>query len=153
MDDKIDFEAEVRSSSFIPHLQGETKDAIIAELIDALDRDGKLPDRDEALKAVMDREATMSTGLENGVALPHGKSMTVPKLVAAFGLKPEGVDFKALDGQPSKLFVLVVTAVTQASQHIQFLGELGRALMCPAVREKLLEVETIGGVADVLTET
>jgi len=153
MDDRIDFEAEVRSSTFIPRLQGDTKDSIIAELIDALERDGKLPDRDEAFKAVMDREATMSTGLENGVALPHGKSTTVPKLVAAFGLKPEGVDFKALDGQPSHLFVLVVSAVTRASEHIQFLGELGRALMCPAVREKLLEVETIGGVADVLTET
>lgn len=101
----------------------------------------------------MDREATMSTGLANGVALPHGKSTTVPKLVAAFGLKPEGFDFKALDGQPSTLFVMVVSSITQASQHTQFLGELGRALMCPAVREKLLEVETIGGVADVLTET
>jgi PTS system nitrogen regulatory IIA component len=153
MDDRIDFEAEVRSSAFVPHLKGETKDAIIAELIDALDRAGKLPDRAEALKAVMDRESTMSTGLENGVALPHGKSTTVPRLVAAFGLKPEGVDFKALDGQPSRLFVLVVSAVTRASQHIQFLGELGRALMCPAVREKLLDVETIGAVADVLTET
>ncbi|MBL7077662.1 MAG: PTS sugar transporter subunit IIA [Kiritimatiellae bacterium] len=153
MDDRIDFEAQVRSSSFILHLQGDTKDAIIGELIDALNRDGKLPDRDEALKVVMDREATMSTGLENGVALPHGKSMTVPKLVAAFGLKPEGVDFKALDGNPSNLFILVVSPVTHALQHIQFLAELGRALMCPAVCEKLLAVETIGGVADVLTET
>ncbi len=153
MDDKIDFEAEVRNSSFIPHLKSTAKNAIIAELIDALHRDGKLPDRDEALKVVMDREATMSTGLENGVALPHGKSTTVPGLVAAFGLKPEGVDFKALDGQPSRLFVLVVSAVTRPSQHIQFLGELGRALMCPAVRDKLLEVETIGGVVEVLTET
>jgi len=153
MDDKIDFEAEVRRSSFVPHLKGETKEAVITELIEALDRDGRLPDRDEALRAVMDREATMSTGLENGVALPHGKSMTVPTLVAAFGLKPEGMDFKALDGQPSNLFVMVVSSVTQASRHTQFLGELGRALMCPAVREKLLEAETIGGVADVLAET
>ncbi len=149
----MDFESEVRSSSFVPRLQADTKDAIIAELIDALDWDGKLPDRDEAIKVVMDREAIMSTGLENGVALPHGKSITVPKLVAAFGLKPEGVDFKALDGQPSTLFVLVVSSVTQAAHHIQFFGALGRALTCPAVREKLLEAETIGGVADVLTET
>ncbi|MDP6490806.1 MAG: PTS sugar transporter subunit IIA [Kiritimatiellia bacterium] len=153
MDDRIDFEAKVRSSAFVPHLHGDTKEAIIAELIDALDRAGKLSDRDEALKVVMDREATMSTGLEDGVALPHGKSMTLPDLVAAFGLKPEGVDFKALDGNPSTLFVLVVSPVTQPTQHIQFLGELGRALMCPAVREKLLEAETIGRVADVLVET
>ena len=152
MDDKIDFEAEVRASAFIPHLQSDTKAAIIAELIDALDRDGKLPDRDEAFQAVMDREATMSTGLESGVALPHGKSTTVPTLRAAFGLKPEGVDFKALDGHPSTLFVLVVSPVNQAGPHMQFLGELGRDLMCPSVREKLLKAETIGRVADVLIE-
>ncbi len=153
MDDRIDFEAQVRSSTFVPHLQGDTKEAIIAELIDALDRAGKLPDRDEALKAVMDREATMSTGLQDGVAMPHGKSMTLPDLVAAFGLKPEGVDFKALDGNPSTLFVLVVSSVIQPTPHIQFFGKLGRALLCSAVRDKLLEAETIDRVADVLMET
>ncbi len=153
MDDKIDFEKEVRNSSFVLHLQSDTKEGIIAELIDVLDRDGKLPDRDEALRAVMNREATMSTGLENGVALPHGKSETVPRLVAAFGLKPEGVDFKALDGKPSRLFVMVVSAVTRANEHIQFLGELGRSLICPAVRDKLMQADSIDGVADVLMET
>ena len=153
MDDQADFEREVRNSTFVPHLEGNTKEAVIAELIDTLARAGKLPDRDEAYRAVMEREATMSTGLENGVALPHGKSNTVPRLVAAFGLKREGIDFKALDGKPSNIFVLVVSAVTRANEHLQFLAAVGRALSCPAVREKLLETKRIDDVADVLIET
>lgn len=153
MDDSAEFEAKVRDSAFVPHLKGTTKDAIIGELIDALARAGRLPDREEAFQAVMDREASMSTGLENGVALPHGKSSTVPCLVAAFGLKPDGVDFNALDGQPSKVFVLVVSVVTRANEHIQFLAQLGRVLICPAVREKLLATKSVDDIADVLMET
>ncbi|NQU39849.1 MAG: PTS sugar transporter subunit IIA [Lentisphaerae bacterium] len=152
MDNRLDFKAEVGASSFVARLKGDSKDAIITELIDALHRDGKLPDRDEALRAVMDREATMSTGLEYGVALPHGKSSTVGKLVAVFGVKPEGVDFKALDGSPSVLFVLVVSAVNQVEPHMQFLGALGRSLMRPAVRAKWLEATNISDVVDALFE-
>ena len=123
-------------------LKGATKEAIIEEMIDLLMAAGKirdLKDRKEVLKAVLDRERKMSTGMQNGIAIPHGKTDSVDCLIAAIGVKKEGMDFGSLDGQPSKIFVMTLSPDTRTGPLIQFLAEISRQLSDPTVRERILD--------------
>ena len=119
-------------------LQGATKEAILAEMVDLLMASGHIRDRDAVLKAVLEREKRMSTGMQNGIAIPHGKTDSVDCLVAALGIKRSGVDFGALDGQPSTIFVMTVSPDSRTGPHIQFLAEISRPLNDASVRSKLL---------------
>ena len=93
----------------------------------------------------------MSTGMQNGIAIPHGKSDTVNSLVAAVGLRPEGIDFDAIDDQPCSIFVLTVSPVNRTGPHIQFLAEISRLLNDASVREELLSADTEEEVLRILT--
>ena len=123
-------------------LKGATKEAILAEMVDLLVASGHIRDRDAVLKAVLEREKRMSTGMQNGIAIPHGKTDSVDCLVAALGIKRSGVDFGALDGQPSNIFVMTVSPDSRTGPHIQFLAEISRPLNDAAVRSKLLAATT-----------
>lgn len=107
-----------------------------------LDAAGKLPDRDAALAAVWQREAKMSTGMRVGVALPHGKTDTVPALATAVALKPEGIDFGTLDGKPARIFVMTISPLSDTGSHIQYLAEIGKLLTLPSLFEGLLAATT-----------
>ena len=119
-------------------LKGATKEAVLAEMVDLLVASGHIRDRDAVLKAVLEREKRMSTGMQNGIAIPHGKTDSVDCLVAALGIKRGGVDFGALDGQPSNIFVMTVSPDSRTGPHIQFLAEISRPLNDASVRAKLL---------------
>ena len=133
------------------HLNSDTKHGIIAEMIDLLTANGEVKDRDAALKAVLDREQKMSTGMQHGIAIPHGKSDAVDALVTAFALKKEGADFGSLDGQPSRIFVMTVSPAHHTGPHIQFLAEMSQLLNDSGRREKLLEAGSAQEILQVLT--
>jgi fructose-specific phosphotransferase system IIA component len=122
-------------------LTGNTKEAIITELVDLLDFRGKLLNRDEALADVLRREATMSTGMEHGIALPHGKSDAVADICVAVGIKKDGVDFESLDGEKSRLFILVVSPKKASGPHIQFLAAIGAVLKDETLREQVISAD------------
>ena len=125
-------------------LEAETKNEVIEELIDVLDAAGKLKDRKAALKAVLEREMKMSTGMQNGIAIPHGKSRTVESLVVAIGLKPDGIDFASIDGKPCQVFILTVSPASRTGPHIQFLAEISRLLDNDSVRKELIQATVCG---------
>lgn len=134
-------------------LKSDTKEGIIEEMIDLLMAAGKirdLKDRKEALRVVLERERKMSTGMQNGIAIPHGKTDRVDTLVAAVALKKEGVDFGSLDGQPSRIFVMTLSPDTRTGPHIQFLAEISRQLSDAGVREKVLAAERPEDVLQIL---
>ena len=120
------------------NLQGSTKDEILSEMVDLLMASGCIRDRDAVLRAITEREKRMSTGMQNGIAIPHGKTDSVDCLVAALGIKRGGVDFGALDGNPSNIFVMTVSPDSRTGPHIQFLAEISRPLNDANVRAKLL---------------
>ena len=111
-----------------PDLKGETKEEIIEELLDILHRNGMIKDRDEAVRAVWDREQSMSTGLQYGVAIPHGKTDTVRELVCAVGLKKTGIDYGSMDGQPSKIFILTISPKSKPAPHVRFMSVVSQVL-------------------------
>jgi len=134
-------------------LVSRQKTAIIEELVDLLDSAGRINDRKAVLKCVLEREKKMSTGMHNGLAIPHGKTDTVDGLVAAVGLIPEGVDFESMDQKPSRIFILTVSPANRAGPHIQFLAEISRLMNRADVRKQILEADSIETLHALLTET
>ena len=132
----------------IMDLRAEDKEEIISALIDVLDENNYLVDKHEVLNAVLERENAMSTGMQHGVALPHGKTDAVKKMTMAIGLMKEGFDFQSLDGKPSKVFVLVVSRRNTAEPHIQLLSEIGKKLFSETSVEKLLNCKNRKEVVD-----
>jgi len=131
-------------------LKATTKDGVIENLVDLLVSAGKIKDRIEALRAVLEREKKMSTGMQSGIAIPHGKTDSVDELVAAFGIKHAGVEFDSLDGLPANIFVMTLSPTNRTGPHIQFLAEISRQLNDPAVRERLLQATTAEEILNIL---
>jgi mannitol/fructose-specific phosphotransferase system IIA component (Ntr-type) len=119
-------------------LKGETKEEIITELVDLLAARGRLLDRDMALADVLEREKSMSTGMQYGIALPHGKTEGVKELTVGVGIKRQGVDFGSLDGEKSRLFIIVVSPRRTSGPHIQFLAAIGAVLQDGEIREAVI---------------
>jgi len=107
-------------------LESVTKTDVIRELVEVLVKVGKIKDADKACDAIMKRESLGSTGLEKGIAVPHAKTDQVKSLPLAVGISPRGVDFQAVDGQPSKLFFLMLAAPDQSGPHLEALAEIAR---------------------------
>ncbi len=131
-------------------LKGQTKHEIIEELLDILVAAGHVCDRKEALKALLERESKMSTALQNGLALPHAKTESVERLVAALATKPEGMDFASIDSLPTTIFVMTLSPLNRAGPHIQFLAEIGRLVGDEATRAKVLAATTSDEIARLL---
>jgi len=133
-----------------PDLRGETKSEIIDELLGLLVRNGLVNDRRAARKAIWEREESMSTGLQYGVAIPHGKTDAVDGLVCSVGLKKDGIDFDAMDGAPSRIFVLTLSPKSRPAPHVQFMSTISRLLDSEG-RERILSCETAREVYEALT--
>jgi PTS system nitrogen regulatory IIA component len=137
----MDFERTVRDCCYCSQLAGTTKREIIEEMVDLLMGDGKITagQQPDVLKAILEREAKASTGLQHGVAVPHGKTNVVgTELVTALAFKQEGVDFASLDGEPSRIFVMTVSSVLRPGPHMKYLTEISRLLNSAALRERIL---------------
>jgi fructose-specific phosphotransferase system IIA component len=121
----------------VPLRQTE-KNKIIEELVDILAAAKKLNNRDMALQAVLDREQVMSTGMGEGVAIPHAKTDAVTHLAAAFGVTKTEVDFQAIDEKPVRLVFLLVGPVEPTGPHLQALSRISRLMHRQEFREKLI---------------
>lgn len=120
------------------NLKSETKNEIIEELLNVLMTTGKIKDREAALNSLLEREKKMSTGIQHGVAIPHGKTNAVDELIACIGIKKEGVDFESLDNKPSTIFIMTLSPLNRTGPHVQFLAEISQILKSESQRKKLL---------------
>jgi PTS system nitrogen regulatory IIA component len=123
-------------------LRSTTKEGVISELLDLLVSAKLVTDRDAVLSALMDRERKMSTGIQHGVAIPHGKTSAVKNLVACIGIKKDGVDFASLDGEPSRIFIMTLSPLDRVGPHVQFLAEVSMVIKTEEARERLLNAKT-----------
>ena len=128
--------------STIVDLQGESKEEIITELVNSLPVSDSITDRDQVLQAVLDREKIMSTGIGDGIAIPHGKSAAVTELVAAMGTQRRGMDFDALDGEPAFVFFLLVSPANVSGPHIKALARISRLLKNEEFKKKLIDANS-----------
>lgn len=127
-------------------LKATEKHAAITELVDLLDQEGQLADRDQVLEAVLVRERTRSTGIGQGLAVPHGKSSGVKALTMALGKPATDMEFDAVDGRPCRCIVLLASPIDKTGPHIQALAGVSRLWLNEDFRRAVIEAPT----ADVL---
>jgi PTS system nitrogen regulatory IIA component len=123
--------------SIIPELSGATKRQVLEELTDALLETRPHLDRDRLMRVLLDRERLGSTGIGDGIAIPHGKLRDLDQLALSFGRSTQGVDFESMDGKPVHLFFLLVAPENCAGIHLRALAKIARLLKNHSVRKKL----------------
>jgi nitrogen PTS system EIIA component len=122
-------------------IRGEAKDEILRELIALLGLDEK--SEGILFKMLKRRENLGSTGIGRGIAIPHCRSLVVNRLRVAFGRKPAGVDYSAIDGQPVHYFFLIVAPPLEVSnQYLPVLGKLAQFAKDPDITRRLAELNT-----------
>ncbi len=133
-------------------LEAGSKEEILDELVRVIGNTPVVSDASDVLRAVREREEVLSTGIGNGVAIPHGKSAGVSELVLAAGVTPEPVYFEALDGRPVSLFFLLVGPEAAAGQHVKALSRISRLLRRDSFRLRLAESASPEEFYDVIRE-
>ena len=133
-----------------PELTGETKIEIIEELLSLMTKNDLIKEYEVALNDVLDREGYLSTGLENGLAIPHAKTDSIEKLAIVFGVKKGGVQFESLDGKPADLIFLVLSPKDTSGPHIQALALITRNLKDPNVREQIKNSSSAEQIVDII---
>ncbi|WP_088006912.1 PTS fructose transporter subunit IIABC [Indiicoccus explosivorum] len=123
-------------------LKSREKTEVLAELADQLDRAGKLADKSAFTEAILAREEQSTTGIGDGIAIPHAKTAAVKEPAIAFGRSIEGVDYDSLDGQPAQLFFMIAASEGAADDHLEALSRLATFLMDEKFRVRILEAET-----------
>lgn len=118
-------------------LKAEDKEGIIRELVELLSKAEDIKNKDELVKALLTRESLGSTGIGQGIGIPHAKSQHVKNLVAAFGLSQKGVNFDSLDGEPVYIFFLLIAPEESAGPHLKALARISRMLKDKYFREML----------------
>jgi len=142
----------VPPGAVVDGLRGGTKEGVLRELAEAACRQvpGLSPERIAAI--LMERESLGSTGIGEGVAIPHGKVPGIDRLVAVFGRSADGVQFASLDGKPARLFFLVLAPENSAGMHLKALARISRLLKDGRFRSRLLAADGPEGLSQVLQE-
>jgi fructose-specific phosphotransferase system IIA component len=107
-------------------LKGDTKKEIVEELVDLIAESGKLKDKKALIITILKREKLGSTGIGNGVAIPHAKSDKMKNFILAFARKKEGLDYGALDGEKTYLFFLLASPESNVGGHLKILSDISR---------------------------
>ncbi len=126
----------------IPQLASTSKEGVLRELIRAIAHVEKQVDENRLMEILLERESLGSTGIGEGVAIPHGKSKDVKRILASFGRSLAGMDFQAMDGKPTHLFFLLVAPENSAGTHLKALARISRLMKDNVFRKRLMKVSS-----------
>lgn len=141
----------VREASILD-LASTDKSSLLAELATALAAHEKHLDRDALLAVLRERETLQSTGIGEGVAIPHGKLRGLDRLLATFARSRAGVDFDSIDGRPTQLFFLLVVPEQSGGQHLKALARISRFFRDPSFRGRLLQAADLAEIFRAIEE-
>lgn len=134
-------------------LESTDKEGLIGELAALLARVSGVPEETDAIReAVLERERVLSTGIGDGVAIPHGKTGRVGELVLVAGITGGPVEFEALDDRPVRLVLMLVGPESAAGLHVKVLSRISRLLRRPRLRERLIEASSPGAFLSVIRD-
>lgn len=142
----------LQAETVIVDLESKTKADVINELSEKLDAAGKLADKEAYKEAIWARESQSTTGIGEGIAIPHAKTKAVKTPAIAFGRSKEGIDYEALDGQPSHLFFMIAASEGANNTHLETLSRLSSFLMDMEFRKKLLNANTNEEIIKIVDE-
>jgi len=133
-------------------LTSSKKVEVLAEMVDLLRRVQPDLDAAELLTVLIDREELGSTGIGDGVAIPHGKLKGLDRLLMAFGRKKDGIDFDAMDNRPAHLFFLLLAPESEATLHLKALARISKLLRKEDVRRQLLDAPDPATLLSILSQ-
>jgi len=133
-------------------LTSTDKPGVLRELLQILKDAGMIDDFERVLEAIYKREELGSTGLEEGIAVPHAKTDAVKSLTIAIGISPQGIDFHSLDGKSSKLFFLMLAPPNQSGPHIEALAEIAKLSKSRAFCNALINAQSAKEVVALFSE-
>jgi mannitol/fructose-specific phosphotransferase system IIA component (Ntr-type) len=133
-------------------LRGEGKLQVLEELVDLAVKSGKIQDRDKVLREILSREGIRSTGIGNGVAVPHVESEAVEGIVVVLGISRQGVDFDAPDERPVRVYALIVAGHGQEGDYMSLLGRVARLFRNPAFRWQIEEAVSAEEVLELIQD-
>jgi len=122
----------------IVNLKGDTKQAVLKELIDTIAKAPEITNKNDFAEAIIDREKIMSTGIGEGVAVPHVKTNSVKDLVIAIGRNKKGVDFDAIDGRPVYLVIMIGANPKKHNAYLKILSRICSLVNDPEFRDKMI---------------
>jgi nitrogen PTS system EIIA component len=128
-----------QEENIIPELKAKDKKGVLEEMVGVLVKHEPHLDKNALVHVLLERERLGSTGIGDGVAIPHGKASEVNQPRIAFGRSRKGLDFESMDGEPTHLFFLLVAPENSASIHLQALARIAKVLKNSAFRKDLLE--------------
>lgn len=126
----------------IPDLKAHDKKGVLEELSQIITEQEKSLNKGTLLQVLLERERLGSTGIGDGIALPHGKLRGLDKLLISFGRSSDGLDFESIDEQPAYLFFLLLAPENSAGMHLKSLAKISRILKDGNLRQRLMGAET-----------
>ncbi|MFH1239394.1 MAG: PTS sugar transporter subunit IIA [bacterium] len=133
-------------------MKGKDKKEIINELSDLLVKAKKISDKDEVVKILLEREELGSTGIGQGIAIPHGKTDQINDVVIVFGSSKQGIDFESLDGEPVYLVFLLLAPMESSGIHLKALAKISRLLKDKYFRQALRDAKNVDDVIKVIKD-
>lgn len=140
----------LKKDTIILDLQSTSKDHVIKELIAKLDAAGRLESPEGFKEAILKRESQSTTGIGEGIAIPHAKTSAVKTPAIAFGRSVNGIDYASLDGQPAHLFFMIAASEEANNAHLETLSRLSMLLMDTDFRKTLIEAGSIDDVINAI---
>lgn len=134
------------------NIESKEKENVIDEMVTVLDKAGKLNDRQAYKEAILNRESQSSTGIGEGIAIPHAKTASVINPAIAFGRSKDGVDYESLDGQPAHLVFMIAATEGANNTHLEALSRLSTLLMREEIRKQLLEAESEDAIINIINQ-
>lgn len=142
----------LKPQNILVPLQANTKNEAIGELVSLLARNNEIQDAKAVLDAVLERETTRTTGIGNGLAIPHGKCNGTNQLVMAIGKLATPIDFQAIDGRPVSLVWLLTSPPDKTGPHIHALARISRLMTIDKFRQALSLAKTPQEIFDVISQ-
>ncbi len=133
-------------------LTSRSKEGVLRELVHTLSQMETQVNEEHTVEILLERESLGSTGIGEGVAIPHGKSKEVKRILASFGRSQTGLDFQSLDGKPAHLFFLLLAPENSAGMHLKALAQISRLLKDPGFRKRLLEARGAEEIYSIFAE-
>ncbi len=137
-----------------PNMRAMNKTQAMDELVDLLIEAGEVPLslRNHAIQTINDREKLVGTGMENGVALPHGSSDRIQSIVCALGISREGVDWESRDGELARIIVLLLIPRRSYQEHLRAMTATARVMRQKDVRQALLQADAVDAILAIIEE-
>jgi PTS system nitrogen regulatory IIA component len=136
----------------ISELHSETKKEVLKELVDCITKKELDIDGNDLLRVLLEREELGSTGIGDGIAIPHGKVKKIEDLMVAFGRSLGGVDFQSMDGKPTHIIFLLIAPENSAGIHLKALARLSRLLKDSRFRKNIMEADSSEEIYDLIAQ-